>query len=76
VHQRGVFGCFDNEAAISLGERLAVTEQKIELIPYAVKERLRWFLSKGNAPAAAGELIEAIARAMPRFLEKLLPAIR
>jgi hypothetical protein len=53
-----------------------VTEQKIELIPYAVKERLRWFLSKGNAPAAAGELIEAIARAMPRFLEKLLPAIR
>jgi hypothetical protein len=82
VHRRGVFGCFLNEGAISLGDELVVTEQKFEPIPYAVTERIRWFLSKGNAPAAAGQLIEAIglpssyARAMPRILEKLLPAMR
>jgi hypothetical protein len=60
VHRRGVFGCFLN----------------------AVNERIRWFLSKGNVPTAAGQLIEAIglptsyARAMPRILGKLLPAMR
>jgi hypothetical protein len=78
VHRRGVFGCFLNEGTISLGDELVVTEQKFEPIPYAVSERIRWFLSKGQAPAAAGQLIEAIglpssyARAMPRLLEKFL----
>jgi hypothetical protein len=82
VHRRGVFGCFLNEGTISLGDRLVVMEQKFEPIPYAVKERIRWFLSKGKAPAAARQLIHAIglppsyARAMPRLLEKLLPAAR
>jgi MOSC domain-containing protein YiiM len=81
-HRRGVFGCFLNEGTISLGDKLVVTEQTFEPIPYAVKERIRWFLSKGDAPAAAGQLVEAIglpssyARAMPRILEKLLPAMR
>jgi hypothetical protein len=82
VHRRGVFGCFLNEGMISLGDELVVTEQKFEPIPYAVNERIRWFLSKGNVPTAAGQLIEAIglptsyARAMPRILGKLLPAMR
>jgi MOSC domain-containing protein YiiM len=78
VHRRGVFGCFLNEGTLAVGDRLVVTEQKFEPIPYAVSERIRWFLSKGQAPAAAGQLIEAIglpssyARAMPRLLEKFL----
>jgi MOSC domain-containing protein YiiM len=82
VHRRGVFGCFLNAGTISLGDKLIVTEQKFEPIPYAVKERIQWFLSKGNGAAAAGQLIEAIglpssyARAMPRLLEKFLPAAR
>ena len=82
VHRRGVFGCFLNAGTISLGDKLVVTDQKFESIPYAINERVRWFLSKGNAPAAAGQLIQAIglpssyARAMPRLLEKLLPAAR
>jgi MOSC domain-containing protein YiiM len=82
LHRRGVFGCFLNAGTISLGDRLVVTDQRFEPIPYAINERIRWFLSKGNAPAAASQLIEAIglpssyARAMPRLLEKLLPAAR
>jgi hypothetical protein len=82
VHRRGVFGCFLNSGTISLGDKLVVTEQKFEPIPYAVKERIQWFLSKGNGSAAAGQLIHAIglpssyARAMPRLLGKLLPAAR
>jgi MOSC domain-containing protein YiiM len=78
VHRRGVFGCFLNAGTIAVGDRLVVTEQKFEPIPYAVGDRIRWFLSKGQAPAAAGQLIEALglpssyARAMPRLLEKFL----
>ena len=82
VHRRGVFGCFLNAGTISLGDKLVVTEQKFEPIPYAVNERIRWFLSKGNGSAAAGQLIHAIglppsyARAMPRLLEKFLAVAR
>ncbi len=82
VHRRGVFGCFLNAGTISLGDKLVVMEQKFEPIPYAVSERIRWFLSKGQAPAAAGQLIEAIglpssyARAMPRLLEKFRAVAR
>jgi len=82
VHRRGVFGCFLNAGTISLGDKLVVTEQKFEPIPYSVSERIRWFLSKGQAPAAAGQLIEAIglpssyARAMPRLLEKFRTVAR
>jgi MOSC domain-containing protein YiiM len=78
VHRRGVFGCFLNEGTISIGDDLVVTEQKFEEIPYAVHERIRWFLSKGEAPTAARHLIHAIglpssyARAMPRLMAKFL----
>lgn len=80
VHRRGVFGCFLNEGSIAVGDRLSVTAQKFEEIPYAVGERIRWFLSKQRAPLAALNLIHEIglptsyARAMPRLLAKFLPA--
>jgi MOSC domain-containing protein YiiM len=51
-HRRDVFGCFLKEGTISLGDPLVVTEQEFEPIPYAVNERIRWFLSKGDATAA------------------------
>jgi MOSC domain-containing protein YiiM len=82
VHRRGVFGCFLNAGTIALGDELVVTDEKFEAIPYAVKERIRWFLSKGEAPAATRQLIDAIglpssfARGLPRLLEKLMPATR
>ena len=55
---------------------------KIRVDPLCGQRAVRWFLSKGNAPAAAGQLIEAIglpssyARAMPRLLEKFLSVAR
>jgi MOSC domain-containing protein YiiM len=79
VHRRGVFGCFLNEGIMAVGDRLSVTEQRFEEIPYAVGERIRWFLSKQRAPLAALNLIHEIglptsyARAMPRLLAKFLP---
>ena len=81
VHRRGVFGCFLNAGTISLGDKLVVTEQKFEPIPYAVNERIRWFLSKGT-DCGRSSLIQAIglpssyARAMPRLLGKFLSVAR
>jgi len=37
---------------ISIGDRFSVTEQRFEEIPYAVSDRIRWFLKKGDLSAA------------------------
>lgn len=76
LHKRGVFGMFLNDGAISVGDSFAVTEQKFDEIPYAVNDRIRWYLKKGDASAAALDLVHTIglpasyARAMPRLLKK------
>lgn len=76
LHKRGVFGTFLNQGMISVGDRFSVTEQKFEEIPYAVSDRIRWFLKKGNGAAAALDLVHTIglpasyAGAMPRLLKK------
>lgn len=81
VHRRGVFGNFLNDGQISLGDRIVVTGQKMEPIPYAVNERIRWFLKKHGGRAAALDLVHAVGlpssygRAMPRLLGKLLGAM-
>jgi MOSC domain-containing protein YiiM len=78
LHKRGVFGMFLNHGVISIGDRFSVTEQRFEEIPYAVSDRIRWFLKKGDPSAAAIDLAHKIglpasyARAMPKFLKKFL----
>jgi MOSC domain-containing protein YiiM len=76
LHKRGVFGTFLDQGTISVGDRFSVTEQKFEEIPYAVSDRIRWFLKKGHGAAAALDLVHTIglpasyAGAMPRLLKK------
>lgn len=76
LHRRGVFGVFLNNGAISVGDGFRVTEQKFEEIPYAVNDRIRWYLKKGDPSAAALDLVHTIglpasyAGAMPRLLKK------
>lgn len=80
VHRRGVFGMFINEAGISLGDEFAITDQRFEEIPYAVGERIRWFLRMHGGRGAALDLVHALGlpassgRAMPRLLARLLGA--
>lgn len=77
LHKRGVFGTFLNRGSITIGDRFSVTKQKFEEIPYAVGDRVRWFLKKGDPSAAAIDLIHTIglpasyARVMPQLLNKL-----
>ena len=80
LHRRGVFGMFLNDARIALGDEFAVTEQRFEEIPYAISERIRWFLKKHGARGAALDLVHTLGlpassgRTMPRLLAKLFGA--
>jgi len=77
VHRRGYLGSFLNSGTIALGDAVTVTEQKLEAIPYAVKDRIRWFLGKQNAVLGAMDIVHGLglpssyARAMPRLVANL-----
>jgi hypothetical protein len=60
VHRRGVFGMFLNDAQIALGDKFAVTEQRFEEIPYAINERIRWFLKMHGGRGATLDLVHAL----------------
>jgi MOSC domain-containing protein YiiM len=78
VHKRGVLGSFLNHGTISVADRFSVTDQKFEEIPYAVGERIRWFLKTRGPSAAATDLVHSIglpassARAVPGLLRRLV----
>ena len=77
LHRRGVFGMFLNDAPIALGDEFAITGQQFEEIPYAINERIRWFLKRQGGRAAALDLVHTLGlpassgRAMPRLLGRL-----
>jgi MOSC domain-containing protein YiiM len=77
VHKRGYLGCFLNSGSVARGDAVSVTDERLEPIPYAVKDRIRWFLGKQNAALAALDLVHALglpssyARAMPRLVANL-----
>jgi len=77
VHRRGYLGCFLNSGTIVPGDSVAVTGETLEAIPYAVKDRIRWFLGKQNAALGAMDIIHGLglpssyARAMPRLVANL-----
>ncbi len=80
VHRRGVFGMFINDAELSLGDEVAGTEQRFDEIPYAVCERIRWFVRRHGGRGAMLDLVHALGlpassgRSMPRLLAKVLGA--
>jgi MOSC domain-containing protein YiiM len=77
VHKRGYLGCFLNRGTIAVGDGAAVTQDRHEAIPYAVKDRVRWFLGQRAAGLAALDFVHALglpatsARILPRMIEKL-----
>jgi MOSC domain-containing protein YiiM len=77
MHRRGYLGCFLNSGTVALGDAVTVTGQTLEAIPYAVKDRIRWFLGKQNAALGAMDIVHGLglpssyARAMPRLVANL-----
>jgi hypothetical protein len=77
VHRRGYLGCFLNSGTVARGDAVTVTGETLEAIPYAVKDRIRWFLGKQNAVLGAMDIVHGLglpasyARAMPRLVANL-----
>ena len=77
VHRRGYLGCFLNSGTVALGDAVTITDERLEPIPYAVKDRIRWFLGKQNAALAALDLVHALglpsstAMVVPRLVANL-----
>jgi hypothetical protein len=82
LHRRGVFGMFLNDTQIALGDEFAVTEQRFEEIPYAIHDRIRWFLKKHGVRGTALDLVHTLGlpassgRSMPRLVAKLFASAR
>jgi len=78
-HKRGVLGCFLDSGSISIGDEFAVTDICLEPIPYAVHERIRWFLKHHDVPGAAADVMHKIglpssaAKLMSRILHRQRP---
>lgn len=78
LHRRGVFATFLNSGRIEVGDPFMITEQTFEPIPYAVGERIRWYLRRHGVSAAAVNLVQELglpassARVMPQMLRKLV----
>jgi hypothetical protein len=76
LHKRGYLGCFLSSGRIAIGDPVEPTGEMLEPIPYALKDRIRWFLAKQNGGLAATDLVHALglpasyARALPRLLDK------
>ncbi|MFZ8477688.1 hypothetical protein ACO1MN_15615, partial [Staphylococcus aureus] len=66
-----------NSGKINVGDTFAATDQKFEAIPYAIGERIRWYLRRHGASGAATNLVHALglpsssASMRPQLLRKL-----
>jgi len=75
THKRGYLGQFLNSGGIKIGDRLEVTKQRLEPIPYDVKERIVWFLKKQEQPVPVSVLLREVglslgyARAVPALFK-------
>jgi MOSC domain-containing protein YiiM len=78
VHRRGVFGTFLNHAKIAVGNEFVITDQRFEEIPYALNERIRWFLKKHGGRGAALDLVHTLGlpASSGRFMPRLLARVR
>jgi MOSC domain-containing protein YiiM len=73
VHLRGYLGCFLNSGTIALGDAVTVTDERLESIPYAVKDRIRWFFGQRNAGLAALDLVHALG--LPASTARVVPGL-
>lgn len=77
LHQRGYLGSFLDEGTIQVGDVLTLTNERLEKIPYDLKERIRWYLNKQDKAVTIKKLAYDIGlspsyyRAIPNMLKKM-----
>jgi len=60
VHKRGYFGQIITAGALALGDRVEVTAERLEPIPYPIADRVRWYLDQITGPISAKQLVSEL----------------
>lgn len=74
-NKRGYLGQIINEGTISLGDSMVITKQRFAAIPYAISDRIKWYLNQLTDPIFVTELVDGIGlsrsycRAIPNILK-------
>lgn len=74
IHRRGYHSQVIKAGRIELGDTVAVLDHTYEPIPYALAERIKWYLQRNPVPIYAADLVSAIGlstsycRAVPTVL--------
>jgi MOSC domain-containing protein YiiM len=74
LHRRGYHSQVIQAGRIQLGDTVTVLEQRHEAIPYALADRIKWYLERHPVPIYAVDLVKAIGlsasycRAVPNVL--------
>lgn len=82
LHHRGYLACISAAGTVRVGDAITLTGRRYEAIPYAVRDRLAWYLSRRAAPIQTTELLWEIgvprsyARALPSLLRTLPTSLR
>lgn len=73
LHHRGYLACVSAAGTVRVGDAIGVTGGQFEGIPYAVRERLAWYLSQRDDPTGTTELLWELG--VPRSYARALPAL-
>ncbi|ATX77904.1 MULTISPECIES: MOSC domain-containing protein [Reinekea] len=74
LHQRGYFGQVIQPGLISWDDKIAVSAERMPAIPYAVADRVRWYLAQQSEPMTASQLLRDLGvplsycRALPNII--------
>lgn len=60
LHKRGYFGQIITAGAITVGDRIDVTAERLEPIPYPIADRVRWYLDQITGPISAKQLVSEL----------------
>jgi hypothetical protein len=73
LHRRGYLACVSAAGTIGVGDAVTVTGHRFEAVPYAVRERLAWYLNRRVGQVPATELLWEIG--VPRSYARALPSL-
>jgi MOSC domain-containing protein YiiM len=82
LHRRGVLCAILEGGTIRVGDRVALTGEKCDNIPYDIIDRLAWYIDRVDECVNVMTLLNDIglspsyARAMPSYLKRLPPRYR
>jgi MOSC domain-containing protein YiiM len=73
LHQRGYLARIIQPGRIRVDDQLQVLPNRLEPIPYAASDRIRWYLAQLQQPIMASKLVDAVG--LPKSYCRALPAL-